>query len=287
MVAVMGVPHPHKGHPLSEETKRKIAESRIGKHVSEETKHKMSEAHKGNKCALGHRHTDDTKRRMSSSRAGMKRSEETRRRCSEAQKGKIVTEETRKKLSIANKGKSHPGKPMTEENKKKIAIANTGRIISEETRQKLSKASTGRPNKNKGKHLPPEWRLHISEANKGKNNGRWLGGKSFEPYCPAFTRKLKEEIRKSFNYRCLLCGKHEHQDNRKLRVHHCDYNKGQGCGQKWNLVPLCGPCHTKTNFNRWYWFNLLSNYWALKYMDGDDFGEFFKLCGLGMPMFSG
>jgi len=47
-------------------------------------------------------------------------------------------------------------------------------------------------------------------------------------------------------------------------VHHLDYNKMQGCETKdWNLLPLCTRCHAKTNFNRWYWFSLLFNHWAM------------------------
>lgn len=65
----------------SEETKRKMSESRKGKHRSEETKKKMSEAHKG-----------------------LKLSEETKKKMSEAKKGKTFSEEHRKKLSEANKG---------------------------------------------------------------------------------------------------------------------------------------------------------------------------------------
>ena len=99
-------------------------------------------------------------------------------------------------------------------------------------------------------------------ANRLENNGRWLGGKSFEPYCYKFNNELKEYVRDKFDRRCFVCGTPE--NGRKLSVHHVDYNKLQGCkGKTWVLIPLCNSCHNKTNHNRWQWFNLLINYWAL------------------------
>ena len=93
-----------------------------------------------------------------------------------------------------------------------------------------------------------------------ENSTNWKGGISFEPYCEKFTRKLKEEIRKKHNNKCYICTKEDKQ--RKLSIHHCDYNKSQGCkGLKWSLLPLCIKCHAKTNTNRWYWFALLRDYW--------------------------
>jgi len=96
---------------------------------------------------------------------------------------------------------------------------------------------------------------------KGENNPQWKGGISFAPYCPKFNKSKKEEIREKFDRVCFLCGKLEEENNCKLSVHHVNYNKGQGCGHSWSLIPLCSSCHVKTNSNRHYWFNLLNNYW--------------------------
>jgi hypothetical protein len=99
-------------------------------------------------------------------------------------------------------------------------------------------------------------------ATKLEHNPRWLGGKSFEPYCYKFNNELKEHIRDKFGRRCVVCGQPE--NGRKLAVHHIDYNKLQGCkGKTWALVTLCNSCHNKSNHNRSYWFSLLINYWAL------------------------
>jgi hypothetical protein len=101
-----------------------------------------------------------------------------------------------------------------------------------------------------------------NEAGCLSGNPAWKGGISFEPYCHKFNDTIKEEIRDAFGRRCFLCGTPE--NGRKLHVHHIDYNKTQGCkGQKWALLPMCIGCHTKTGFNRYYYFNLLINYWAM------------------------
>ncbi len=109
-----------------------------------------------------------------------------------------------------------------------------------------------------GKHLTEEHRKKIS----GENGGGWCGGKSFEPYCPKFNKLLKERIRAKFGRICFLCSSTE--NDQRHCIHHVDYNKNSICnGKEWPLLPLCPKCHGKTNFNRWYWFNLLINYWAM------------------------
>lgn len=82
-----GKTSPKKGIPLSEETRRKMSESRKGKKKSAETRRKMSESHK--RCAL---------------------SEETRKKMSEAKKGKTsprkgvtLSDDTKRKMSEAHK----------------------------------------------------------------------------------------------------------------------------------------------------------------------------------------
>jgi hypothetical protein len=110
----------------------------------------------------------------------------------------------------------------------------------------------------------PSRRQDVKAKLSGQNSHNWLGGVSFGKYCPKFNEALKEEVRQAFDNKCLLCG--AEGSKHKLHVHHVDYNKVQGCrGMKWSLVPLCHSCHAKTNHNRWYWFNLLINYWVEKY----------------------
>ncbi len=100
----------------------------------------------------------------------------------------------------------------------------------------------------------------------GAGNSRWRGGLSYGKYCIKFNAELKERVREEFGRKCFLCG--ESENGRKLSVHHVDYQKSQGCnGYRWALIPLCTSCHTKTNFNRWHWFNLLRDYWLYEQID--------------------
>ena len=97
-----------KGHSVSEETKKKIAEANkgkytgekhpmYGKHHSEETKKKMREAHKGNKYNLGKHHTEETKKKLSEANKGKHLGKDN------SFYGKHHSEETRKKLSEISK----------------------------------------------------------------------------------------------------------------------------------------------------------------------------------------
>jgi len=149
-------------------------------------------------------------------------------------------------LSEAKQGAHH-----SEETKQKISEAKRGTFLSEETKQKMSATRVGKRSSEKTKRKI-----------RGEKNPNWQGGISFEPYCVKFNESKKEEIRVSYNRRCYLCDASE--NGRKHCVHHTDYNKMQGCEtQDWNLLPLCVSCHAKTNFNRWYWFGLLYNHWAM------------------------
>lgn len=106
------------------------------------------------------------------------------------------------------------------------------------------------------------------DATTGDKNSRWLGGKSFEPYCIAFTKKLKEEVRDAFGRKCYLCQKTESENGKKLDVHHVDYNKSQGCaGLRWSLIPLCRSCHRKTTINRFHYYAALRDYWIHEHLD--------------------
>jgi hypothetical protein len=168
--------------------------------------------------------------------------------------------------------------------KKKISKRLMGHPVSEETRQKMSSGLKGNPAWNKGKPCNEEQKLHLSAVLKGRSSPRkgiplalehvnhisgpnasnWRGGVSFKPYCPKFNERFREGIREKFNRTCYLCPATEKENGQRLCVHHIDYNKNSICnGQEWAFVPLCNRHHTKTNFDRWYWFNLLICYWAL------------------------
>lgn len=130
-----------------------------------------------------------------------------------------------------------------------------------------------------GKHQPmqhKEYRDKVAQSKVGKRNPQWKGGISFEPYCIKFNESFKNDIRRKFNDRCFNCNEKEtsidprNGKKRKLSVHHIDYAKNSICnGKEWAFVPLCSKCHPLTNFYRWYWFNLLINYWIKEeWLDG-------------------
>jgi len=81
----------------------------------------------------------------------------------------------------------------------------------------------------------------------------WRGGLSFEPYGIDFDDDLKDKIRARDNYKCQIC---ESEGDRKLDVHHIDYDKMNN--KEDNLIALCRTCHCSTNGNRKYWTLRLS-----------------------------
>lgn len=122
--------------------------------------------------------------------------------------------------------------------------------------------------KNKWGHHTEESKKMMSKnsigKNTGENNPRWLGGISYEPYCPKFNNVLKESIREQFNHTCFICGiSQDEQMNQqrdrgvrafKLDIHHVNYDKNCLCdGIVCDFVPLCRSCHTKTTNSRQYW----------------------------------
>jgi group I intron endonuclease len=111
---------------LSEETKRKMSESRTGKKVSEEAKVNMSKGQVGNKNWLGKKHTEESKNKIREKLKGNKNFV-----------GKTVSEEHRKKISEANKNPSP-------ETRLRMSLAQKGRVVSEETRLKLRNINLGK-----------------------------------------------------------------------------------------------------------------------------------------------
>jgi len=107
----------------SDETKRKMSESKIGKPFNDEHKRKLSEAKKGKSRKP---FSDEHKRKMSEAKEGKSRkphSDETKRKMSESLKGKTCSDETKRKMS-----ESKIGKKLSDETKRKIGESTKGRI---------------------------------------------------------------------------------------------------------------------------------------------------------------
>jgi hypothetical protein len=132
----------------------------------------------------------------------------------------------------------------------------------------MSKYQKGRPHPWQVGDLNPSRRPEVQEKiskktrgvkkpqTSGSKNGNWHGGISYEKYGIAFTPELREDIRKSFNQKCFICGKTKAENNnRLLPIHHIDYDKHNN--SLYNLVPLCSSHHGGTNFDRKFWTNEL------------------------------
>ena len=196
-----------------------------GKRHSEESKKKISRTLKGRFCGKDNpfyskKHSEETITKMSEAKMGHKVSKKTRTKMSETHKGKELSEEHKKSLREAMKGKfdgrKHP---------------QYGTKHSEETKRKMSRAMEGKQY--------------------GEDNPNWQGGISFDPYPRGWNDTLRESIRERDNFVCQLCGVHQDELDRRLQVHHIDYDK-DNLDPK-NLVSLCHSCHIKTNHRRDYW----------------------------------
>ena len=78
---------------------------------SEDTRRKLSESKKGERHPMyGKHHTDETRKKLSEANKGKHHSEEHRRKISESQKGKHLSEEHRRKISEAMKRRYDQGK---------------------------------------------------------------------------------------------------------------------------------------------------------------------------------
>ena len=87
------------GRTLTEEHKRKISETHLGRVHSEEARHKISVALMGNRNAQGQRClTEEDRRVWREIRSGWHHTEEARRKISEAGKGRKHTDEAKRKM---------------------------------------------------------------------------------------------------------------------------------------------------------------------------------------------
>lgn len=134
-----------------------------------------------------------------------------------------------------------------------------------EVRRKLSKILSGSGNGMYGKHHTKEWCKRQSEFMKknspmldpkiaskfeGELNPNWRGEIGYKPYTREFF-KIAPEIRNRDGYYCQLCHVHQSTLDRKLDVHHIDYDKRHN--EPNNLISLCRFCHGKVHFHRGYW----------------------------------
>ena len=181
---------PKKGERLSEEAKKKISESRLGKpswnkglHLSEdhkqklsgrvlsnETKQKMREARLGKPSwNKGLHFSEESKQKMREAKLGKKMSEEFRQKRSEIMKARWNDQEFKKDMSEKHSGENNYnfGKHLPEEQKKKLSKFAKNRT--DGIYDKLLEANIGK------KHTS-ETRTKMSESHAGDKCYNWKGG---------------------------------------------------------------------------------------------------------------
>ena len=130
-----------------------------------------------------------------------------------------------------------------------------GHKHSPETRMKMVLNHKG----NIGYHHTDEHKKKMSNLLSGEANGmygrigelspRWQGG--YREYSWHFISTLREQIRDRDNHTCQFCGITEAECNRKLDVHHIDFDNKND--DPYNLISLCKSCHGHTQGDRGYW----------------------------------
>jgi len=150
------------GGKLSDETKRKLSDSRkgekhhyFGKKLSKEHKNKMSVSHSGEKNHnYGKKFSDERKKQMSESRKGK----------NNPNYGKKLTAKQKEDLSKMKLGIKNPffGKTHT----KDVIESFKNRVVSKDTRDKMSKSRIGKKNPFYGKKHSEETKKMMIESRK-------------------------------------------------------------------------------------------------------------------------
>ena len=157
--------------PLSEETKRKIAESNRGRTISEETRAKQSAAAKRRAeriAAIKPQQIQETIPKKRGPKPGTKRSplsEEHKQKLREANTGKSLSSETRQKISESNRGKPKPDRSI-EHCQKLSEVARSRGPMSDEQRAKISESM--KKAENIGHRMTEEVRQKIAESLRGQ-----------------------------------------------------------------------------------------------------------------------
>lgn len=258
---------PKKGYKQSPEHLEKNRLARIGHKISEETREKMRESKLGPKnCNFGKTFSEETRKKISvamsgenNPNTGKPRPEYVRKAIGDAHRGernhnfgKHLSEETKEKIRAATSGERNHnfGKKFSDATREKIASCHVGMTVPLETRIKMSEAQKGENAKNFGTHLSKETKSKISEKMSGERHPQWKGGVSSEPYCPKWTNptlKIRKRVRAFFANTCLLCNANKHENkNRNMSVHHVTGDKSACCNgdsKEWLFATLCTRCH--------------------------------------------
>ena len=140
----------------------------------------------------------------------------------------------------------------------------------EKNKDRRSEAAKIRYENNRDPDMPrigsKECAIKISCAKQGINIKDFDGFLTDQLYCSKFNNKLRRSIRDRYNNCDYISGIHKDVCNpdRKLSVHHVNYDKDCGCdGNKCELIPLSHVNHMRTNTNRPFWNRLFT--YSLQY----------------------
>lgn len=255
---LFGKPSPNLGRHHSEETCKRISESKMG------DKNPAWKPRVKKECPVCHKTFELIPSRAkdqvccSYSCANKKRgspSQKTREKISNAVKK--IWEDPDKRNEYINSFKNRP--PVSEEECIKRSERNSGEknpmygvhlTHSPSARKKMSEQRKGVPKSEehkrkmgksrKGKKLKPlseehkrkisvffkniprtkEWKDNIGKSRKGEKSHFWKGGIANFPYCPKFNDTLRENVRETFHGKCVFpgCGKTK-AENKGRRLH--------------------------------------------------------------------
>jgi len=148
---------------------------------------------------------------------------------------------------------SREGTTQSEESKLQTSLTLIEFYKDPEERKKASERMTGVPK-------PESMRQKTSERVRGPGNPWYIDGRcsgeNYE-YPIEFNEHLKECIRERDGHKCQICDVAEEHLEKKLDVHHIDYDK-KNCDHG-NLISLCHPCHMKTNVKRKTWISFFKD----------------------------
>ena len=202
------------------------------------------------KASKGKKHSLTTRKRMSKAQKKRFKDPKERKKISDANIKRFKNPKERKKISLIlkNKYKKNPRDKKYMENAWKTR---KGSKHSKKTKQKIS-------NSLKGLKVSLKIRKKISLGHGGTGTPYENSGYDYK-----FNYAYKEMIRKRDNYICQLCGAIHKKNDRKLDVHHIDYDKKNT--QPSNNNSLCKSCNAKVNKDREKWTEYFQELMNKKY----------------------
>lgn len=135
-------------------------------------------------------------------------------------------------------------------------------------KEKLSKLYIGKTwEELHGEQKAKQMKTNASINMSSEKNPSWIDVRSYEPYCPNFSKSFKFNIRARDGFLCIKCGMREEDSiklfNCKLHNHHVNYNKKLTI--KENCCALCIRCNSEVNTNRIHWIKFFQSMLSERY----------------------